>query len=108
MEITYSWDCTTVDVRPTRDSNENVVYNVHWKLIGINENGSGTRVIGTQELDISNIENFIPFENLTNEQITSWVESAMGEDQINIYKTALQSQIQELETPTSITMTIGG
>ena len=32
MAINYKWDVSTVDTYPTKDSNADVVWNVHWKL----------------------------------------------------------------------------
>ena len=32
MAISYAWDVSTVDTYPTKDSNSDVVYNVHWRL----------------------------------------------------------------------------
>ena len=32
MAIGYTWDVSTVDTYPTKDSKSDVVYNVHWRL----------------------------------------------------------------------------
>ena len=32
MAINYAWDVSTVDTYPTKDSNADVVHNVHWRL----------------------------------------------------------------------------
>jgi hypothetical protein len=117
MAINYTWNCKTVDVK-TIDGNEDTVFNVHWRLTGTDDtntvsdgfdgtvNASAT-VYGTQILDTSDLSSFTAFTDLTNEQITGWVESAMGEDKVTEYKTNVSNQIAELVTPTQETKTIG-
>ena len=51
---------------------------------------------------------FIPFADLTKEITTGWVETAMGEDEVQAKKDSLDTNIDEQITPTSETKTIGG
>lgn len=105
--ITYDWNCKTVDVYPVNEGNNNVVYNVHYRVVG---EDSETAVlgdsIGTQVLDVSDITDFVPFEDLTNDQVVAWVKSAMGSDKVAQIESNISSQISEKENPTSVTMTI--
>ena len=32
MAIGYTWNVSTVDTYPTKDSKSDVIYNVHWRL----------------------------------------------------------------------------
>jgi len=107
---TYTWDCTTVDVYPTYDSLTDVVYNVHWRLTGTDPTDTyKATVIGTEMLSLETIqpEGFIPIEDLTNDQVTAWVEEQMGEERVAELKASVDGQIAEDITPTSITMHIG-
>lgn len=113
MAINYTWDCKTVDVK-TIDGNEDTVFNVHWRLTGTddaNNNAKGNAqtafVYGEQKLDTSDLSSFTAFADLTNEQITGWVESALGEDRVTEIKANISNQIAELVTPTQETKTIG-
>ena len=113
MAINYTWDCKTVDVK-TIDGNEDIVFNVHWIIKGeddANNNSEGNPqtvlVYGTQKLDTSDLSSFTPFSDLTNEQISGWVQSAIGEDKVTEYKANISNQIAELVTPTQETKTIG-
>ena len=96
----------TVDVK-TIDGNEDTVFNVHWRLTGTDDANNSSGVYGTQELDTSDLSSFTAFADLTNEQITGWVESAMGEDKVTEIKANISNQIAELVTPTQETKTIG-
>jgi alkyl hydroperoxide reductase subunit AhpF len=106
--ITYDWDCKTVDVYPVNKGNSDVVYNVHYRIIGEDsETAVIGEIIGTQILDVSDIKDFTPFKDLTNDQITSWVKAAMGTEQVTQIENNIASQIAEKENPTSVTMVVG-
>jgi hypothetical protein len=65
-------------------------------------------VYGTQSLSLEDVgTDFLPFEDLTNEIVTGWVEGNMGEEEVANLKTSLDSKITEEITPTTETKTIG-
>ena len=103
--ITYDWNCKTVDVRPQEEGETDVVYNVHWIVIGTKEDYSVNN-IGTQVVTLNPETPFIPFDELTNEIVVGWTKDAMGEEQVKAIEDSIASQIAELENPTSVTMTI--
>ena len=117
MANTYTWDCKTVDVYPDYEGNTDTVYNVHWRLNGISsethevdgqEVPYTASVYGTQSLSLEDIgTDFLPFDDLTNEIVTGWVEVVMGEEEVANLKSALDSKITEEITPTTETKTIG-
>jgi hypothetical protein len=45
-------------------------------------------------------ENLIPFADLTEEQVVSWVKEALGADKVTEVEAALQNQIDEQAAPT--------
>ena len=105
--INYTWNCKTVDVYPVNEGNNNVVHNVHYRVVGENsETAVLANFIGTQILDVSDITDFIPFEDLTNDQVANWVKEAIGTEHVAKIENNIASQIAELENPTSVTMTI--
>ena len=110
---TYNWNCKTVDAYPQDGEYADLVYNVHWIVTGVSDelNPEGiaysTTSIGTQTLDTSEVTDFIPFEDLTNEQVVAWTKGAMGEEQVASIEASIQSQIDALITPTTVTLTIG-
>jgi hypothetical protein len=109
---TYNWNCKTVDAYPLVGDNADVVYNVHWRVTGVSdqvdpeENAYQASSIGTQVLNTEDITDFIPFDQLTNDQVVQWVKDAMGEERVSSLESNIQSQIDNLITPTSVTLTI--
>jgi len=113
MAIGYTWDVSTVDTYPTKDSKSDVVYNVHWRLTATddtNKDSEGNNwtatSYGSQSVDTSDLSSFTAFADLTASNVQGWVEAALGADEVTAMKTTLDSQIAELITPTSVTKTI--
>lgn len=112
--ITYNWNCKTVDVYPTQENLEQVVYNVHFRVTGtsdeLNDLGEPYSFTqnGTQSLDVVGIENFTPFSELTNELVTGWVKAAMGEEKVATIESGIESMINLIINPVSITLEIEG
>tara|TARA_R110000796_G_scaffold186132_2_gene302985 strand:+ start:819 stop:1289 length:471 start_codon:yes stop_codon:yes gene_type:complete len=112
--ITYNWNCKTVDVYPLDGENTDVVYNVHWIVTGTSsqldpdDNAYSATNIGTQQLNVSDITDFIPFEDLTNEIALSWTQAAIGSEGVTSIEDNIANAIADKITPTSITMEITG
>ena len=114
MAINYAWDVSTVDTYPTKDSNSDVVHNVHWRLTATDDantdsdgNNWTAEVYGSQGLDTDSISSFTAFADLTSSDVQGWVEAALGADEVTALKASLDAQIAEKITPTSVTKTIG-
>ena len=113
MAIGYTWDVSTVDTYPTKDSKSDVVYHVHWRLKATddtNKDSDGENwtasTYGSQVLDTSDLSSFTAFADLTASDVQGWVETALTADTVTAMKTALDAQIAESITPTSVTKTI--
>ena len=114
MAINYAWDVSTVDTYPTKDSNSDVVYNVHWRLTATDDanndsdgNPQTADVYGSQALDTDSISSFVAFGSLDAAKVQSWVEAALTSDTVTELKAGLDAQIAEKITPTSVTKQIG-
>ena len=114
MAINYAWDVNTVDTYPTKDSNSDVVHNVHWRLTATDDantdsdgNNWTATIYGSQGLDTDDISSFTAFADLTSSDVQGWVEAALGADEVTALKASLDAQIAEKITPTSVTKTIG-
>lgn len=113
MAIIYTWDCRTVDTYPTHsdqlespNTENDVIYNVHWRLTGIETVGDvdySETVIGTQTLSTEDLSSFSSFDTLTNDDVAGWVQSAMGEERVASLEASISSSIQLKITPASVT-----
>ena len=108
----YTWNCKVVDAYPQDGEYADVVYNVHWRVVGTSDqldpenNPYSASNIGTQIVTLNPESTFIPFEDLTNEIVVEWTQATMGAEQVTAIETNIQNQIDLLITPTSVTMHI--
>jgi hypothetical protein len=109
MAITYTWNCTTVDTYPTKSDQADVIFNVHWRLNGVDdtEDENVGDSYGVVSLDTEDLSTFTAFADITEADVIGWVEAALGEDQVTALKASIDAQIAEKITPTVVTKQIG-
>ena len=118
MAISYTWDVSTVDTYPTKDSKSDVVHNVHWRLTATDDTNTvkdmdgndipaAAGVYGSQVVDTSDLSSFKAFADLAASDVQGWVEAALGSDTVTAKKASLDAEIAAKITPTSVTKTIG-
>jgi hypothetical protein len=109
MAITYTWNCTTVDTYPTKSDQTDVIFNVHWRLNGVDdtEDENVGDSYGVVSLDTEDLSTFTAFADITEADVIGWVEAALGEDQVTALKNTIEHQIAEKITPTVVTKQIG-
>ena len=112
MAITYTWHTKTVDTYPTKGDQTDVIFNVHWRLSGVDDTEDDIKGIpmgdsyGVVSLDTEDLTSFTAFDSLTEADVTGWVEAALGEAQVANIKASIDAQIAEKITPTVVTKTI--
>jgi len=79
---------------------DGAVYTIHWTA-SLEESGETANAYGSVGIGEPNPEDFIPFSELTEEQVIDWVFSALGVDQVVSIEEALNNQIQEKINPVS-------
>tara|TARA_R100001369_G_scaffold91995_1_gene135052 strand:+ start:1940 stop:2284 length:345 start_codon:yes stop_codon:yes gene_type:complete len=114
MAINYTWDVSTVDTFPTKDSKANVIHQVHWVLLAsddvnndANGNPQAATSYGSESLDTSDLSSFTAFASVSKANVQGWVEAALGAATVTELKASLDAQIAEKVTPTSVKKTIG-
>jgi len=116
MAVSYSWDCRTVDTYPTHSDSQDpqntcndVIYNVHYTLIGTETVDGVTytdSVIGTVNIDVQDLSSFIGLDAVTNSDVTGWVTESLEANEagtVAAFKKAIKENIVEKQTPTSET-----
>jgi hypothetical protein len=90
--MTYTWrvkGVKTVDAEGV----ENAVVQTYWEKIGTDENGNEGTFSGATPFAQSSInaENFIPFEELTEEIVLGWIQGVV----VGSYEDHVNAQIQK-------------
>jgi len=96
----YTWRINAVDCYTSKDGLEKVAYNVHWSYFATNGEHTAS-MIGVQSIGEPNPENFVAFEDLTEDDVISWISEAMDVEQM---KANLDKQIEDLVAPKVVTL----
>jgi hypothetical protein len=75
----YTWKIKSL-VKQNTDDLDNVIIGTRWTVTGTNEDGITGEFQGATplELDSASVENFTAFENLTETQVLSWIQSKVS------------------------------
>lgn len=97
----YKWTISALDCAVSKDGLTNVVETIHWRYMGTNENGVSCERYGALPVGEPNPEEFVDYENLTLEVISTWLESIMDMENLN---QEILDCINLRENPTHITL----
>lgn len=86
---TITWKVTNLDCYPKYDMETDVVFTVHWDCLGNMTVATGSlsgstynsRLYGTTGVTYHSGSSFTPYNQLTQDQVLSWVFDAMGVQQ---------------------------
>lgn len=115
----YKWTISAVEREIEKDGLSNVIKAVHWRYSATNENEVSVETYGAVAIGEPNAENFKPFEEVTEADVASWLESIFsvepeneeGEKQtskLEQMKSHLIQKIELKESPKTITSQLNG
>ena len=97
MSITYTWNIQKLECYKTLNEYQNVVFNVQGLLVGNDGQDIGITDFA-QQLTFVPGSSFTKFEDLTQSQVTVWVESAITSDQFDKLKDQVDTDLQNKKT----------
>ena len=92
MAIVYTWSVKEINTIPSENDLESVVKVVHWNVRGVDGEMSA-ELNGSIALNKPDPLNFLPFEEVTEADVISWVKSTIGEDMTNAAEADVAAQI---------------
>jgi hypothetical protein len=110
MTILYTWKIEALDCIPEEFGQTDVVILAHWRLLGtdtvvVNE----TPVVYTESVyGVQMVQPYVegqaftPYENLTQAQVISWVQDALGIQLILTYEQQIAQKIIDKISPSVI------
>lgn len=93
MAIDYLWTFSQADVTPQVGELQNVVNTVHWRLTATDTDGASESVYGSVGLLPPADDAFIPFTDLTKEQVQAWVEARINESRPRSHGSGYEDQV---------------
>jgi len=97
-----TWDIAQLERHlPDEDTcPDGAVYTAHWTA-SLEEDGESASAYGSVGFGDPDPSTFVPFSDLTKEEVLNWVFEALGVDQVTSIQEALYQQIQQKINPTS-------
>jgi len=79
MATTYTWKVDNMDIIPSKDGYEGVIYRVVWKCTAKTDSGEEKSQIGVIDLNVANIgPSFKPIEEVTESDVIGWVKQSVA------------------------------
>jgi hypothetical protein len=101
MAITYTWDITNIRKAPTLEGMNNVIVHVRWTCTGTDENGTTGQFQGATPLPLPASGSFTAYEDLTKEQVLSWIQGIVVENYLDHVQEQIIKQITKKNDPWS-------
>lgn len=98
MAYTYEWKIKNLKKAVNVDDLSDVIIGTQWKVTAIDENGNSGSFDGATPFKASDVDpnNFTPFEELTEEQVLSWIKGVVsGSNSSTNYWEHISGQIEK-------------
>lgn len=103
MTIAYTWQFDSLDVFPTYSTVTDAVESMHWRLTADDGLGHQAQAYGEEKTGPIDVNNFIPYVDLTLADVQGWCETQMGAE-LDVVKAQLVGQINEQVDPTTVSL----
>lgn len=102
MANTYQWAVNSMTAYPEADGRQDVVFQVAWVCSGTNGTYSASDY-GVVNVTLDPAEPFIPYPDLTLDEVLGWVFGVLGPDGISAAEANVDAKIASQENPVSVT-----
>ena len=102
MTITYTWKVTGIKVKDVSDIKTNAIVQTYWQKIGTDDAGNQGTFSGATPFTVDPTDNsgpFIPFDQLTEEDVLTWIQSVVVGGYEEHVNGQIQKQIDEKISP---------
>jgi len=104
MSNTYLWSISSLDCIPQVGDLTDYCVVSHWSCTGTDADGNTGRVYATVSFAVNEQKsNFIPFDQITEEDAIEWTKAALGDEQVAATYANIDSQIEAMKNPPIIT-----
>lgn len=98
----YTWIISSLDAKIAEGELSNVVETVHWRLQATDGEHTAD-VYGSVGVDEPNPDIFVPFEQLTADDVEFWLEQKLDVDAL---RAGLDAQIEAQANPTHVSLNL--
>ena len=104
MALETKWLVSQLDTAPSEDGLSDVVKVVHWRYQAEQVDGDKTwfaETYGTASVGQPNPQNFVPYEDVTEAEVVSWLNEVLPVDAM---QASLEANIALQINPTEVTL----
>jgi len=94
---TFTWIVKQL-LTQTIDGEQNYVVIANYDVVGVDGEYSSS-ISDSAKFSTDNVENFIPYDQLTNDIVVGWIKSVLGPDTVANYEESIQGQIDSQINP---------
>lgn len=99
MSITYTFKIDDIEVLET----QSIVKNVTWTLTA-SDSKNDASVYTTTQIEFNPSSSFIPYDQLTEDQVIQWVKDTLG-DGIKMYENVVDAKLKKLQEVVTVDLT---
>jgi hypothetical protein len=104
MANTYQTAFNNLQSYPTYQGQENCVFSIKWVISGTDGNGHNAAAYGTTEIPYDPDDSYIPYEQLTFDDVMEWYNKYTSADTISEAQAAIDAEIALQVTPKTQTL----
>jgi len=93
----YTWVVTTLYTQPV-ENEQNYVVIAYYDVTGVDGIYTAT-LSNVAQFSTASVSTFIPYEDLTNEIVTTWIKSELTPDGVENIEACIQGQIDSQINP---------
>lgn len=113
--LTFNWIISAAERAVSLNGLQDVIKTIHWRYVGIDENGITAETYGATSINDPNPEDFTPYDGVTEADVVGWLESILGviaeegqSSELEKMKSNIENQIALLINPITITSPLFG
>ena len=96
-----TWTIAALEAYPQAEGQTDVVFTIHWRA-ELSQDDKTASNYGSVAVKYTAGEPFTPYAELTQDQVIGWAKAALGEEAVANIESGLQSQLQFLLNPTTV------
>ena len=95
--INYTWTIAALECATEENGLNKVVKTVHWRYKGTDDiSGISYELFGAQAMDEPNVTTYIPYDQLTESTVISWLEKKLD---VVSFQTSIAAEIERIQNP---------
>lgn len=94
---TFTWIVKQL-LTQTIDGEQNYVVIANYEVTGVDGDYTSS-ISDSARFSTANVDNFIPYQDLTNDIVIGWIQALLGVDGVANYESSIQGQIDSQINP---------